>query len=883
MKKIKSIAVILILLMVFTCYPRGLESNISYAHGSTIESSENISHTHCEEGHDALSECNCEHDHDVLTKCGLSSGVKIAVFDSGISEIEVSGRTSFVEDKEILSIHGNTIARNIKDLVPDAELYDVRILNSKNEGTYSDLLKGVEWAIMNNIDIISLSSVGFETSEILNVALEKAEEHNILVVAAAGNESSDEPTYPASYPTVISVGALNEDSQIAQYSNYGAFVDVYAFPLSEGTSYSTPNIAAKAAQIIKANPNIAVKEIREQITCGKKKKIIKTNNIEDGILYAAACKHTYSYKITKSPTCTATGIKVGKCTKCKATTKISISALGHSYGAWGTFKAATCTTAGAQMRRCSRSGCYSTPTRSIPATGHSFSGAYIITKAPTCTATGTKVGKCNKCGVIISTVTIPAIGHSYGVWTTFKSATCNSEGAQKRTCTRSGCSATQTQSIPTTVHSFNGEYLTTKGPTCTATGTKVGKCNNCGVILSTVTIPAIGHSYGDWVTFKTATCNSEGAQKRTCTRSGCSATQTQSIPTTVHSFNGEYIITEGPTCTATGTKVGKCNNCGVILSTVTIPALGHSYGEWGTFKTATCNSEGARMRTCTRSGCDAKETQSIPTTVHSFNGDYTVMKEPTITEDGTKVGRCKNCNQIMSTVSIPSLGITRGVLLSTDKNEFGENSDTYKILLDICRRWFSATGNGEKDRLFALGQEARRMYREGTPLFDYQIEIEAFLNNTANVMVELDKEIRSSSLYDPLLPDAIVPDPSAEAVKLRAFYELVKTEAPFDLKNQNCWQYPYATYHGSTSNIKTQAEYMYFDGKLWSAENLGNFHYGYAGAAFGYNETILCAGAGAYQIISGTSEFDIDHMVSYWDDPNDTRYIKEGIDAYNSH
>ncbi|EPR11474.1 hypothetical protein [Ruminiclostridium papyrosolvens] len=52
-------------------------------------------------------------------------------------------------------------------------------------------------------------------------------------------------------------------------------------------------------------------------------------------------------------------------------------------------------------------------------------------------------------------------------------------------------------------HTFNGSYETTKEPTCTATGTKVGKCTKCGVVVTTVTIPALGHSYGEWIKYTT--------------------------------------------------------------------------------------------------------------------------------------------------------------------------------------------------------------------------------------------------------------------------------------------------------------------------------------------------------------------------------------------
>jgi uncharacterized protein with PIN domain len=44
-------------------------------------------------------------------------------------------------------------------------------------------------------------------------------------------------------------------------------------------------------------------------------------------------------------------------------------------------------------------------------------------------------------------------------------------------------------------HTFNGQYDTIKQPTCNETGTKVGRCTKCNAIVTTVTIPATGHSW----------------------------------------------------------------------------------------------------------------------------------------------------------------------------------------------------------------------------------------------------------------------------------------------------------------------------------------------------------------------------------------------------
>ena len=529
----------------------------------------------CNSGHeDCDSNCDeslCDSDHeecdDSICGCDLNA-VKIAVFDTGINEVETSGSVSFVEDTEILSTHGNTIARNLKSMIPNAKLYDVRILNNNNEGTYSSLAKGIDWAVENGMDIISLSAIGFEASSIIEEALKKAEDNNILVIAAAGNESNDIPLYPAAYSTVISVGAVNEDDQIEKYSNYGEYVDTYAIPLSEGTSFSTQSIVAKAAKIIESDPSISVKEIRKQITNGKIKNEITESNAVDGILYAAAtCIHSFngSYTTVKNATCTADGKKEGRCTKCSAVVStVTIPALGHSYGSWTTTKAATCTTDGSRKRTCTR--CSNPQTETIKATGHTFNGSYTTVKNATCTADGKKEGRCTKCSAVVSTVTIPALGHSYGSWTTTKAATCTTDGSRKRTCTR--CSNPQTETIKATGHTFNGSYTTVKNATCTADGLKEGRCTKCSAVVSTASIPALGHSYGSWTTTKAETCTTDGSKKRTCTR--CTAYETQTIKATGHNFNGSYTTAKEATCTTAGLKEGRCTKCSAVVSTASI-------------------------------------------------------------------------------------------------------------------------------------------------------------------------------------------------------------------------------------------------------------------------------------------------------------------------
>jgi len=110
------------------------------------------------------------------------------------------------------------------------------------------------------------------------------------------------------------------------------------------------------------------------------------------------------------------------------------------------------------------------------------------------------------------------------------------------------------------------------------------------------------------------------------------------------------------TCTTNGGKIGTCSMCNGKTSQ-SIPAPGHSFnGSYSVEKEPTCTDEGTKVGRCIR--CSAVvSTVSIPAlgTAHSFNGSYTTVKEATCTTAGSKEGKCTKCGVVVSTVSIPKL------------------------------------------------------------------------------------------------------------------------------------------------------------------------------------------------------------------------------------
>ena len=113
------------------------------------------------------------------------------------------------------------------------------------------------------------------------------------------------------------------------------------------------------------------------------------------------------------------------------------------------------------------------------------------------------------------------------------------------------------------------------------------------------------HNFGEWSVTKNATCTEDGVKTRYCS---CGEKQSDAIPATGH--NKQVIPAVESTCTENGLTEGiKCLDCGEILVTQTIiPVIDHSFGDWLTVKNPTVTEQGTKERYC---ACGEKETEII--------------------------------------------------------------------------------------------------------------------------------------------------------------------------------------------------------------------------------------------------------------------------------
>lgn len=110
----------------------------------------------------------------------------------------------------------------------DVEILPVKVLDDDGFGTLESVSEGIVWAVEYGADVINMSLGAPIGAGTLRQAVLYAAEHEVIMVAASGNEGLSVVSYPAAYPEVIAVGATNRLDQVTLYSNAGIGLDLVA-------------------------------------------------------------------------------------------------------------------------------------------------------------------------------------------------------------------------------------------------------------------------------------------------------------------------------------------------------------------------------------------------------------------------------------------------------------------------------------------------------------------------------------------------------------------------------------------------------------------------------------------------------------------------------
>ena len=240
-----------------------------------------------------------------------SPSVVVAVLDSGVDAGHpdlvgaivpgtslVGGSTTDTSD---LLGHGTQVAGTVAARLngagavgacPSCAVMPVRVLDASDRALWSDVASGIVWAADRGADVVNVSLAGTSGSEAVRAAIGYAAGRGVLVVIAAGNASSTDPSacgpsgcggYPAAYaaaePAALSVAATGPDDALASFSNRGASWVELAAPgcvhttsrgggtgPACGTSFAAPLVAGAAGLLLAHEPSLSASQLAAALT-----------------------------------------------------------------------------------------------------------------------------------------------------------------------------------------------------------------------------------------------------------------------------------------------------------------------------------------------------------------------------------------------------------------------------------------------------------------------------------------------------------------------------------------------------------------------------------------------------------------------------------------
>ena len=228
-----------------------------------------------------------------------SSSVVVAVVDSGVDGTHSDLAPRLVQGWNFLNSttnttdvlgHGTAVSGTIAAAANNgvgisgvtwgSRIMPLVVVDANASASYSNMAAAIQYAVDHGVRVINLSLGGSSASSTLQNAVDYAWSKGAVVFAAAMNNSTSTPYYPAACNHVVSVSATDNNDALASFSDYGTWVTISApgtnilttsmggaYGYWAGTSFSSPIAAGVAALVLAANPlltNTALVSLLEQ-------------------------------------------------------------------------------------------------------------------------------------------------------------------------------------------------------------------------------------------------------------------------------------------------------------------------------------------------------------------------------------------------------------------------------------------------------------------------------------------------------------------------------------------------------------------------------------------------------------------------------------------
>jgi subtilisin family serine protease len=218
------------------------------------------------------------------------SGVKVAVLDTGVdyNHPELKGKVlngydavkGYGTGMDVQG-HGTFVAGVITQVAPGATIIPVRVLDENGNGSVANIMNGLQYAIDAGAKVVNLSLSSTYDFKVLHLLIQIAKARGVVVVSAAGNDNSANRYYPAAYSEDLGIGATNNQDYKASFSNYNPTLSLSApgvaiysmwkgggYGWGDGTSFSTPMVAAGAAVVKSLHPEYSFDQLKTSLKNG---------------------------------------------------------------------------------------------------------------------------------------------------------------------------------------------------------------------------------------------------------------------------------------------------------------------------------------------------------------------------------------------------------------------------------------------------------------------------------------------------------------------------------------------------------------------------------------------------------------------------------------